>query len=243
MSSGLWKQYYELKNKCKFVDLSHELSEQTPHWSGFSKLSKSVLFDYEDGFLVNEMKFVTQYGTHVDAPSHFVKGARPLDKIKADELVMPLCVVDITKKVEKDVDYGCTAEDIKEWEKIYGNIPEGAFVALRTDWSKRKDLDNFDKDGNKHYPAWNMDGVKYLVEQRNIGAIGHETSDTDTAVNAAALGYLCELYILEQNRYQIELMCNLDKLPPVGALIFCGFPRFKDGPGFPARCIAVYIEE
>ncbi len=34
-------------------------------------------------------------------------------------------------------------------------------------------------------------------------------------------------------------MGEVAELPPVGSLIFCGFPKVKDGPGFTARCIAI----
>lgn len=239
MSNKLWEQYAGWKENCKFVELSHIMSPETPHWSGFPAEKVSTMFDYPDGFFVHEFTLVSQYGTHVDAPCHFVQGTRKLHEIDAKELVMPLCVIDITSKIVGNDDYGCSADDIKEWEAANGPVPEGAFVALRTDWSKRDDLNNYDAEGNKHYPAWHLDALKYLVEERNIGAIGHETSDTDTAVLAATVGYDCETYILSQNRYQIELLKNLDQVPATGSLIFCGFPRAKDAPGFSARCIAV----
>jgi transposase len=37
----------------------------------------------------------------------------------------------------KNPDYTVRIEDVRAWEKRHGPIPEGAFVALRTDWSKR----------------------------------------------------------------------------------------------------------
>ena len=100
-------------------------------------------------------------------------------------------------------------------------------------------MDNFDENGQKHYPGWGMDALKFLVEERNVAAIGHETSDTDVAVRSAAGGYVCEYYILEQDRYQIELLKNLDKVPPTGSVIVCGFPRGVDLTGFHARCYAI----
>lgn len=84
-----------------------------------------------------------------------------------------------------------------------------------------------------------MEALKYLVETRNIAAIGHEPADTDSATNAREKGFLCEIYVLEQNRYQVELMNNLSEVPPVGSLIFCGFPKAKNAAGFTARCIAI----
>ncbi|MBQ7317643.1 MAG: cyclase family protein, partial [Phascolarctobacterium sp.] len=39
-------------------------------------------------------------------------------------------------KVAEDVHYAVTVDDIKEYEAKYGPIPDGAFVALHTGWSK-----------------------------------------------------------------------------------------------------------
>lgn len=238
-NSDLWKQLQQWRKDCKWVELSYELSEETPHWSGFPAMAKTTLFDYPDGFFVNRFDIVSQFGTHVDSPMHFVKGAPDLASFTARQLILPLCVIDIKDKVERNVDYEVVLQDIDDWEAQYGKIPEEAFVAIRSDWHKREDMNNYDEHQQKHYPGWGYDSLKFLVEQRNVAAIGHETSDTDTALQAANRGYICEYYLLEQKRFQIELMINLDQVPPAGALIFCGFPRAKGAAGFTARCIAI----
>lgn len=51
--------------------------------------------------------------------------------------------------------------------------------------------------------------------------------------------YPGEQYILSVDRYQIEVMDHLDELPATGAVIFCTFPKFRDGVGYPARVFAV----
>ncbi len=236
---NLWEMLEMWKKECKFVELSYEVSPETPHWSGFPAMSVAMPFDYSAGFRVHEFTLVSQYGTHVDAPLHFVPGTRGLHEITAEEMILPLCVVDISKKVAENVDYAATEQDIRDWESQYGQIPENAFVALRSDWSKRSDMDNYDAEGNKYYPGWALDALEFLVEQRNVAAVGHETSDTDAAADSVKHGYICETYILEQGCYQIELMRNLSEVPPVGSVIFCGFPKAKDASGFTARCIAV----
>lgn len=235
----LWDTYKDWKTNYRWVELSHPLSENTPHWSGFPAMSSSVLFDYHDGFYANRFDIVSQFGTHVDAPNHFVEGKPGLDFFTADQLVLPLCVVDVREQVAENVDYEVTADDIKQWESTHGPVPENAFVAIRTDWSKRDNMDNLDAEGFKHYPGWGLEAVKYLVETRNVQAIGHETSDTDAGYIAQTQGYTVEYYILEMERYQVELMTNLDQVPAAGALIFCGFPRAVDAAGFTARCIAL----
>ena len=49
-----------------------------------------------------------------------------------------------------------------------------------------------------------------------------------------AYPYPGEQYILSVDRYQIEVMDHLDELPATGAVIFCTFPKVRDGVGYPA---------
>lgn len=46
-----------------------------------------------------------------------------------------------------------------------------------------------------------------------------------------AYPYPGEQYILSVDRYQIEVMNHLDELPATGAVIFCTFPKVRDGVG------------
>jgi kynurenine formamidase len=64
------------------------------------------------------------------------------------------------------------------------------------------------------FPGWSLEVVKFLVEERGITAIGHESLDADTTEKMAT-----ETYLLTSGHYQIEVMANLDKVPAKGALI------------------------
>ena len=135
------------------------------------------------GFFAQQFTHVGQWGTHCDPPAHFVKGKRTIDEIDPKEMILPLVVLDVHEKVAKNPDYTITMEDVRDWEKRHGPIPEGAFVAMRTDWSKRwpdpKAMRNEDDKGVAHYPGWSLEVLKYLYEDRKITASGHETLDTD----------------------------------------------------------------
>ncbi len=247
----LWDTLKELKSPAyKWVDLTHELSPETPHWYGFSPLKGELLFDYVEGTpedMAAPMRCIqytvaSQYGTHVDVPRHFWGDGRPMNEITVEELVYPLVVIDKSAECAANPDFMLKTEDIQEWEKTYGRIPEGAFVAFRSDWYKKPNLDNPDENDVPHYPGWDINAIKWLVEERNIGAIGHEPADTDpgfVTTKEGAYPYPGEQYILQVNRFQIEVMRNLDQLPPTGSLIVCAFPKLKDGVGFPARVFAI----
>ncbi|MGH7908264.1 MAG: cyclase family protein [Thermodesulfobacteriota bacterium] len=234
----------------KFVDLTHTFYPGVPHWKGFPDEKRETLFWYEPGvgklgtgFFAESFQHVGQCGTHVDPPAHFNKGLRAVDEIDPKEMVMPLVIIDVNKKVERNPDYQITMEDVIEWVKRYGSIPLGSFVAMRTDWSKRwpnqDEMQNKGKNGISHYPGWSMEVLKYLFEQRKFTAIGHEPTDTDPGVATSKDDYSLENYVLSTNHYQIELITNLDQVPVAGALVIVSFPKPKGGSGFPARVFAI----
>jgi kynurenine formamidase len=246
---SLLEVYHVLKSK-RFVDLTHSFAPGIPHWPGFPDEKRETLYFYDEGigskgsgFFAQQYTIAGQWGTHVDPPAHFARGLRTVDEIDVREMVLPLVVVDVHETVSSNPDYTLTMSDIQNWERKHGEIPEGAFVAMRTDWSKRwpdsAKMRNEDKDKVAHYPGWSLEVLKYLYEKRKITASGHETTDTDPGVAASRDDYSLEAYILGRNHYQIELLCNLDQVPESGALAIVTFPKPRKGSGFPARVFAI----
>jgi kynurenine formamidase len=234
----------------RFVDLTHAFEPGIPSWPGFPDEKRETAYWYEKGkgslgagFFTEIFTHVGQWGTHVDPPAHFIKGLRTVDQISVKEMILPLVVIDVHGEATKNPDYTLTIERIKKWEADHGRVPSGAFVAMRTDWSKRwpdaAAMENKDPAGVSHYPGWSMPALKYLYEECKITASGHETTDTDPGVATSKEDYSLETYILKTNHYQIELLTNLDQVPESGALIVATFPKPKDGSGFPARVFAI----
>ena len=114
---------------------------------------------------------------------------------------------------------------------------------MRTDWHKRwpsmTKMRNEDSQGIAHYPGWSAEVLKYLYEERKITASGHETTDTDPGISTSQDDYSLEAYILAQDKYQIELLSNLDQVPEYGAIAIVTFPKPLKGSGFPARVFAI----
>lgn len=246
---SLMEIYGIIKTK-QFVDLTHSFFPGIPHWPGFPNSKRETLWYHDPGVgsdgtggLVHLYTHVGQWGTHVDPPAHFIKGLRTVDQIDVKEMILPLVVIDVHEKVAKNPDYTITMADVKAWEERHGPVPEGAFVAMRTDWAKLwpspEAMQNRDANGVAHYPGWSMDVLKYLYEEKKITASGHEPTDTDPGIATSKDDYSLETYILETDHYQIELLANLDKVPEAGALVVVTFPKPKNGSGFPARVFAI----
>lgn len=247
--TSLWKIQKTLAGK-KYIDLTHEFTPGIPRWPGFPDETRKTIYWYDKradtmgtGFFSELFTHVGQWGTHVDPPAHFVKGLRTVDQIDLKEMVLPLVVIDVHSEAAANPDYTLSLERVKKWEKDHGQIPVGAFVAMRTDWSKRwpdgAKMENKDENGVAHYPGWSLPALKYLYEERKITASGHETTDTDPGIAASKDDYSLEMYVLSTNHYQIELLANLDQVPEAGAIAIISFPKPKNGSGFPARVFTI----
>ncbi len=250
MSYRLWDLAQDLKQNYEWVELTHELSNDSPYWAGIPEgsveLGKTV-FDWGNPMLeclIQTFKFPGQFGTHIDFPGHFIKEGNLSEKYSVESMLYPLVVIDITEKVKEDVHYAATVQDILSYEEKYGRIPEEAFVALRTDWAANwpdmNKLSGIAEDGSENFPGWSLEALKFIYEERNAAANGHETLDTDASAEAAKAGDLaCERYVLAQSKLQVEVLDNLDKVAEAGALVFVTWPRFEGATGLPARVIAI----
>ena len=93
---------------------------------------------------------------------------------------------------------------------------------VRSDWSKRwpdPALATLTK-----FPQVGLAALKFLHNRRHILFHGHEPLDTDSTANLEG-----EHWLMHHGYAQAEGVANLDKVPPKGALIEIGFPRFGGG--------------
>ncbi len=235
----------------RWVDLTHAFDEDIPHCEAFPPARRTTLYAHApdtgtlgQGFLAHQYQLVGQWGTHVDAGAHFVPGRRFLDEIPVTEMVLPLVVIDTSAACARDSDYCIQPADVRRWEERHGRIPRGAFVAMRSDWSRRwpshARMHNRDAAGVAHFPGWSAEVLRLLREDRGALAFGHETTDTDSGLSVSRGDVSLERYVLDTDAWQIELLANLDQVPEAGALAVASWPKPKAGAGFPARVFAIF---
>ena len=221
----------------RVVDLSHLLHEKIPIWPGGVPFSREILADWDkDGYRMFKFIMGENVGTHVDAPSHFVKGAPNIDDIK--NIFLPAIKIDIEGKVEKDPTAALTPDDIKAWEKKNGRIPPGSLVIINTGWWRKwgrpAEYVNM-KEGVMRFPGISPEGARELVK-RKIAAIGIDTLSLDPGPSK---DFSAHKILFKAGIWGIENLTNLDKLPPKGFHVFVGMINIKDGTQTPARVIAV----
>src|SRR6476660_3710557 len=136
----------------RVIDLSQTLSPRfpqivlPPEFDQCAPFRMEEISRYDDrgpGWYWNNLSFGEHTGTHFDAPVHWITGRdlpdNACDTIPARRFVGPACVIDVRKDVAANPDYCLTPERVLEWEAEHGQIPAGAWVLMRTDWSKRTD--------------------------------------------------------------------------------------------------------
>ena len=185
-------------------------------------------------------------GTHFDAPIHWVTGKdypnNATHNIPVQKFIGPACVIDVSDRVRENADFLVTIDVIKAWESRHGGIPRGAWVLIRTDWSKRTGAGpflNIREDG-PHTPGFHPQCVPFLAKERDILGVGVETVGTD-AGQAATFDpmFPCHTIMHGSNRFGLASLMNLDQLPPTGAVVIAPPLKIVNGSGSPLRVLAL----
>ena len=221
------------------IDLTQKIYEGMPFWPGGVPFKMERLVDYDQGYQLHKFEIGENTGTHVDAPSHFIKGNRSIDEIPLSNLIVPAVMIDIQDKTAGNPDYELTPTDIEAWEAVNGKIPTNALVVLNTGWHKRfsdpKLYINMDDSKVMHFPGYHPDSAKLLLE-RDVAGVGIDTLSLDFGGSKT---FAFHVEMLKANKYQIENMGNLDALPATGATAIVGVLPVRAGSQAQARVIAL----
>ncbi|MGE0313483.1 MAG: cyclase family protein [Lautropia sp.] len=242
----------------RVVDLTQTLSPSFPQLGLPPEFGQCAPFRIEEvsrydergpGWYWNNFSCNEHTGTHFDAPIHWISGRdlpnNSVDTIPAQHFVAPACVIDCSAQAQADADYLMTVDDILAFEREHGRIAPGAWVLMRTDWSKRTDpveYQNFDEAG-QHTPGPSVDAVRFLVEERAVLGFGTEAIGTDAGQGLHLRPpYPCHYYMHGAGRYGLQCLANLDQLPPTGAVLICPPLKIEHGSGSPLRVLALVPE-
>ncbi len=230
-----------LKGRAQVIDLSHTLNARVPTFGG-----ERDAFRYEkladmdkEGYAAGAFRVPEHFGTHLDAPGHFIASRETVDRIDVKKFIAPAAVIDIRSKVKADPDYRLTVADIKAWERG-GAIAAGAAVLLLTGWSDRwNDPDryrNADAGGTLHFPGFSEEAIEYLLKNTRIVALGIDTLSIDYGRSKDFAGHKLSH---ASGLYHIENLTNLDRLPARGAVIIVAPLSIEGGSGSPVRALAI----
>ncbi len=241
--------------RLKIVDLTTPLGPETavidlpPIFAQSPGVMLTEISRYDErgpGWYWNIINMGEHTGTHFDAPIHWVTGKdlpnNATDTIEPRKFVGPACVIDVTENVQQSPDFLLTIEHVEAWEKAHGRIPAGAWVLLRTGWSKREGREAFlnaQADG-AHSPGFQKECSLFLANERDILGVGVETVGTD-AGQAGTFDppFPNHTFMHGAGKFGITSLINLELLPPTGALVIAAPLKIVNGSGSPLRVIAI----
>ena len=188
-----------------------------------------------DGFYGQVWRFWEHTGTHLDVPAHFIVGGRTTPELSLDELMSPLAVIDISSRAASNPDTVVTVGDLRAYRRGHGRIKRGSIVAMDSGWDARagaRPPSQRGRRGTSHFPGFSGDAVEWLIDRRR----SRVSVSTRSASTPAMPPYLrAHLTLLGANRFGIENLANLSRIPAKGATAFVGVIPWEEGSGGPAR--------
>lgn len=252
-----------LSGNIRIVDCTAPLGPDTPILrlpEDFAKNTPKVeihkISEYDiDGpfFAWNWMVLGEHSGTHFDAPHHWLSGKDHADgftdSLDVQRLIAPVNVIDYAADAQADPDFLLTADHVKTWEAEHGEIAPGEWVVMRTDWDKRMhdealflndDPDPFEN--GSHSPGPSTDCIDYLLGKGIVGW-GTQCIGTDAGMAGKfSPPYPAHNFLHRDNCFGLASLCNLDALPPKGAILVITPLKIRNGTGSPIRALALVAQ-
>jgi len=238
----------------RVVDLTQTLDSEfptiqlPPQFGPSAPFRRETISRYDEkgpAWYWNNISMGEHTGTHFDAPVHWVTGKdlpnNTVDTIQPKNFLAPAVVIDCSAACAANPDFLLEPEHIHAFEEKHGRIPAGSWLLMRTDWSKRKgdEYANMRADG-AHTPGPSAAAVKFMIDERDVIGFGVEPIGTDAGqAHTFTPMYPAHTLLHGAGRYGLQCLCNLDQLPPTGALIVAPPLKIGGGSGSPLRVLAV----
>ena len=240
--------------RVEVIDLSQTLGPDTPViglppvFAASPGVTIELISKYDDkgpAWYWNTIRMGEHTGTHFDAPVHWITGRdlanNTTDTIPVRHFIGPACVIDVTTDVEANQDYLLDVAGLERWEAVHGRVPRGAWVLLRTGWSRRTGEAFLNvRDDGPHGPGFDQATSRILAEERDVLGVGVETIGTD-AGQAGRFDPPFPNHNIMHGRGKCGLasLSNLERLPPTGAVVIAAPLKLVGGSGSPVRAIAL----
>jgi isatin hydrolase len=128
------------------------------------------------------------------------------------------------------------------WPISRSRAAPGEWVVMRTDWYKRNGSEAEFLNANEtgpHTPGPTAEAIEYLIS-KDITGWGSETIGTDAGqAGGMQPPFPAHRLMHKANRYGLASLCNLDRLPPKGAIIIAAPLKIEHGTGSPTRVLAL----
>ena len=236
----------------RLVDLTHPFDAEAVYWPTATpfELERVAHGTMPAGYFysANRFRAAEHGGTHIDAPIHFSEGRPSVDQIPVGQLIRPGVLIDVSRRCLADRDYLVGIEDIEDWEKRNGRLPDGAIVLLRTGFGRFwPDRERYlgtaergaDAVSELHFPGLDPAAARWLAAERSIAAVGLDTASID---HGPSTTFESHVALFEHDIPALENVANLHELPERGFTVMALPMKIAGGSGGPTRIVAVIAD-
>lgn len=210
------------------LDLTLTISKNLPTFPGSPK-PQFIPWNTvkKDGYNLELLFLSSHSGTHMDSPHHFIDGGKKIHEISINRLLVNAILIKINKKANQSI----TKNEIINFEKKHGKIPNNATVIFATGWQKHLQ--------KKYYfeknPGLSITAANYLVSKK-INLIGIDSPSIDLGSEKQ---FSVHKILLKNNILIVENLANLKKIPGNHFNLVVLPLKLKDATGSPVRAIAI----
>jgi kynurenine formamidase len=232
------------------IDLTAPLSAQTPILKLPEPLGQTARFGLQEisryneagpGWYWNNFTTGEHTGTHLDAPIHWITGKDGADvaQLPARRLIAPAVVLDFAAQSAANPNFLLEKQHVLAWQEKHGPLPKDGWLLYRTGWDAHsRDEAAFLNGGNT--PGISTDCAQWLAETAPVQGVGVETVGTDAGQAGTFDPPFPNHGIMHGNgKFGIASLCNLDQLPPTGAVVIAAPLKIVNGSGSPLRVLAI----
>jgi len=218
----------------KIIDLTYDLEEGMTSfnapWHPHFEITQLGRHGFE-GRETRKITLGTHTGTHMDAPLHFVKGGKSLEKIPLDKLIGKVTIVDFSYLKEDESVTKEMLSSVNITERMLFNFGWGKY------WGDKKFYSG--------YPFFTKDAAEYLVS-KGVKLVGMDIPSPDDSridLSGNVLGSDRDSPIhkifLSNEVILVEYIANLDKVKGNDNWKIIVMPlKIKGADGSPVRvCI------
>ena len=214
-----------------WYDLSHDFEQgiPVPDWPG-EKRQEFELVSYRvavNSGTQNNLAMNLHCGTHVDAPSHYARDGKSMERVPFDYLTGETAVIDVEKQKLQAI----ALDDVKAHEK---QMEGKKMVFLRTGWETRWKTKVYESE----YPYLAPEVGEYFARRR-IHAVGLDTPGPDAPIRSGQRkGDPLHITLLTSEVLIIENLTNLKSVVGKNLYVYAFPLRLRGATGSPLRVLA-----
>jgi kynurenine formamidase len=211
----------------RLVDLSW------PLYPGISKIPQAPDVEFRpvqeiargDSSNITQVTMASHIGTHIDAPVHFIPGAKTIDQVPLERFTGPAVTISLAKGATEPIHVA----DVEGQE-----IREGDIVFLHTGWSGKFGRPEYD-----HHPYLTPELAVYLVG-KGVKMVGVDCVNVEMPIADRPPDYSRPIHhtLLGHEVLIIENLTNLDQIAGQPTRVFAFPLKYRGGDGAQARVVA-----